>query len=219
MELAQTKEPGFRLESGMRVAQPGGARPPLTLTRQVSMHDAGSMPHETEPPVRYLFIVARNRPDILEQVKQRLRGDARIEVIVDRRHGERRQSGSSREPDRRRLDRRRPVKYWDDLSLFPTLVVQSRVPSYAELQQQLIVSTREAEALREESLRLRAEIASLESRLETLVSADVAFKADAVTLLTQAGDAVAALMATLRALGRHAAGSDPSRRPSEPSNR
>jgi hypothetical protein len=164
------------------------------------MHEAGSMPHPTEPPVRYLFIVARNRPDMLEQVKERLRGDARIEVIADRRYGERRRSAVPRNPDRRGADRRRPTKPHDDLSIYPTLVVQKRVESYAELQQKVIASARETQELREENDRLRAELSSLGDRLEALLSADAAFKADAIAHLTQAEEAASALIARFRAL-------------------
>ncbi len=164
------------------------------------MHEAGSMPHPTEPPVRYLFIVARDRPDMLEQVKERLRGDTRIEVIADRRYGERRRSAVPREPDRRGGDRRRPTKPRDDPSIYPTLVVQKRVESYAELQQKVVASARESQELREENNRLRAELSSLKDRLEALLSADATFKADAIAHVTQAEEAVATLMARFRAL-------------------
>ena len=157
------------------------------------MHEAESMPNETERPARYLFIVARNRADLLAQVKERLRGDVRIEVIADRRYGERRRSVAPREPDRRRVDRRRPTKSWDDLSVYPTRVVQKRVESYAELQQKVVAGARESQEL-------RAEISSLESRLEALMSADAAFKADAIALLTQTEESLVALMARFRAL-------------------
>ena len=158
------------------------------------------MQNETAPPTRYLFIVARNRPDILERVRERLHGDERIEVIVDRRHGERRHAALPPDPDRRSGDRRRPAKAWDDLTLFPTLVTQKRVPSYAELERKAAAYARDAEHLRAENDCLRVAISSLEYRLEALVSADVASKADAITLLTQAEDAVGALIARLRAL-------------------
>jgi len=157
-------------------------------------------PHPTEPPVRYLFIVARNRPDLLEQVKERLRGDARIEVIADRRYGERRRSAVPRELDRRGPDRRRPTKARDDLSVYPTLVAQKHVESYAELQQKVVASARESQELREENSRLRAELSSLNDRLEALLSADAAFKADTIAHLTQAEEAAVALIARFRAL-------------------
>ena len=137
---------------------------------------------------------------MLEQVKERLRGDNRIEVIADRRYGERRRSAVPREPDRRGADRRRPTKPRDDLSIYPTLVVQKRVESYAELQQKALAAARESHELREENSRLRAELSSLRDRLEALLSADAAFKADALAQLTQAEDAVLTLMARFRAL-------------------
>ena len=158
------------------------------------------MTNDTAPPTRYLFIVARNRPDILERVRERLHGDERIEVIVDRRYGERRRQDVRREPDRRAGDRRRPAKAWDDLTLFPTLVAQKCVPPYAELERNAAAYARECEQLRAENDCLRAAIASLEQRLEALVSADTASKADTIAILTQAEDAVGALIARLRAL-------------------
>jgi cell division protein FtsB len=97
-------------------------------------------------------------------------------------------------------DRRRPAKAWDDLTLFPTLVAQKRVPSYAELARNVAASARECEQLRAENDCLRAAMASLEQRLEALVSADAASKADTIVILTQAEDAVSSLIARLRAL-------------------
>ena len=116
---------------------------------------------ESESPAQYLFIVARNRPDILARVRERLRGDLRIEVIVDRRRAERRTSVGRHVPERRRAERRRPTRHWDDLSVYPTLVVQKRPESYAELQQKLMAGDRESQGLREENERLRAENAQL----------------------------------------------------------
>jgi hypothetical protein len=156
--------------------------------------------HETEPPARYLFIVARSRPDILAQVRERLRDDARIEVIADRRHAERRRDGAGREPDRRRAERRRPATSWDDLARFPTRVVQKRLPSYAELQRMAAAGAAEVETLRAENAALRAEIADLQRRLEAMIQADTALKTDAVATLAQAEDVVNALIARFRRL-------------------
>jgi cell division protein FtsB len=159
-----------------------------------------------ETPAHYLFIVAHDRPDILARVRERLRDDVRIEVIVDRRGTERRRTVASRTPERRRADRRRPTRHWDDLSVYPTLVVQKRVASYAELQQKLAAGGRETQALREENerlsadnARLRAVIAGLERRVEALVAADALLKAEASAMLTKAEEAVAALIAQFRA--------------------
>ena len=113
---------------------------------------------EPGSPAHYLFIVARNRPDILARVRERLRDDPRIEVIVDRRRAERRKSVGPHVPERRRAERRRPTRHWDDLSVYPTLVVQKRLDSYAELQQTV---TAESQRLRDENERLSAENAQL----------------------------------------------------------
>ena len=158
------------------------------------------MTNDTAPPTRYLFIVARHRPDILERVRERLQDDERIEVIVDRRYGERRREDVPREPDRRAGDRRRPAKAWDDLTLFPTLVAQKRLPTYADLERNTVACARECEHLRAENDCLRAALASLEERLEALISADAASKADTIAILAQAEDAVGSLIARLRAL-------------------
>jgi hypothetical protein len=147
-----------------------------------------------------LFIVARSRPDILERVRERLLGDERIEVIVDRRYGERRREDVPREPERRAGDRRRRAKAWDDLTLFPTLVAQKRVPSYAQLERNAAAYARECQQLREVNDCLRAAMASLEARLEAVISADAASKADTIAILSQAEDAVGSLIARLRAL-------------------
>lgn len=180
-------------------------------------------PQRLQQPSQYLFIVARNRPDILERVKERLRGDPRIEVISDRRHRERRTSRVAHTPERRRLDRRRPTRHWDDLSVYPTLVAQKRLEPYAELQAKAAAAARQAQALREENDRLYVEIARLQNRMHTLetreaglradtarlreelaalAAADATLKADACAILSQAEQAVGALIARFEALTR-----------------
>jgi hypothetical protein len=197
---------------------------------RTSAREFTHMTNEIEPHAHYVFIVARNRPDILARVQERLRGDVRIEVITDRRYGERRTSVVPCASDRRRADRRRPTRHWDDLSVYPTLVVQKRLASYAEVQQKAIASARESQALREDNDRLCAEIASLQRRLEVLaaqdrelraenlvlrvevgnlagrvealLSADAALKADAMTILAEAEQGLAALIARFQTLIR-----------------
>jgi hypothetical protein len=160
---------------------------------------------DTEVPAHYLFIVARNRPDILARVRERLRDDLRIEVIVDRRRGERRTGPVAQIPERRRADRRRPTRHWDDLSVYPTLVVQKRVESYAELQERVMASEREAHALRADNDRLNADnarlreaIVSTERRVEALAAADASLKADAAAMLAQAEEVIGALLVRFR---------------------
>lgn len=186
------------------------------------------MPNETQPSAHYLFIVARDRPDIVARVEDRLRADPSIDVIVDRRRGERRRCVVPHVPDRRHADRRRPTRHWDDLTVYPTLVVHKRLESYAELRQRAAAATRDCEQLREDNGRLQAEIAnlrvqltgraapdeelraenarlrdtvaSLETRLNALVAAEMAFNAETAAILGQAEQAVGALMATFQAL-------------------
>jgi len=70
-----------------------------------------------------LFIVARDRPDVLRAARERFTDDETILIVADRRQGERRQRTRPHEPDRRRSDRRRPLKFWEDLHARPCLVV------------------------------------------------------------------------------------------------
>jgi hypothetical protein len=55
---------------------------------------------------RFLFIVARDRPDVYADLQQQFQGNPEVEVLVDRRVSERRASQDPREPERRRSERR-----------------------------------------------------------------------------------------------------------------
>ena len=57
--------------------------------------------------VRYLLIVARTEPDLWRYLKHNFAGDDKVEVVLDRRRGERRQRTQPHEPERRRGERRR----------------------------------------------------------------------------------------------------------------
>ncbi len=52
------------------------------------------------------FIVSRDRPDLYQHLVQEFAGNENVKVLLDRRQGERRQSGDANLPDRRRVDRR-----------------------------------------------------------------------------------------------------------------
>jgi hypothetical protein len=177
------------------------------------------MSTNTDAGVRYLFIVARRSPDILVRVKERLHGDPRIEVIADRRYGERRRTSASHFPERRRRDRRRPTNVWNDLTIYPTLVAQRHVDSYAELERKVSATAADNELLREyigdlerridalvagdeqlraENARLGEEVAERERRLVALAAADAEFKADVAALLAQAEQTLGALIAAFR---------------------
>lgn len=62
----------------------------------------------TSPSVRYLLIVAANQPDLWRYLTSNFAGDAKVEVILDRRRGERRKRFEKRESERRRTRRRQP---------------------------------------------------------------------------------------------------------------
>jgi len=55
--------------------------------------------------VALLFIVARNRSDLFTSLKQQFSREekaGKVQILLDRRHGTRREQGKPPEPDRRR---------------------------------------------------------------------------------------------------------------------
>jgi hypothetical protein len=74
--------------------------------------------------MRHVWIVSRDRPDIYDYFKNRLFvGRADVEVILDRRHGERRRGAGSPPIERRQGDRRR-TSVEDDLARLAVAVVR-----------------------------------------------------------------------------------------------
>src|SRR2546425_9178314 len=55
---------------------------------------------------RHLFLVSRHEPRLYEYLVDRFRDDGNVEVILDRRRGERRSRSAHQGPERRRADRR-----------------------------------------------------------------------------------------------------------------
>ena len=55
---------------------------------------------------RYFFIVGQDQPDLRDYFTRWFSEVPEVEVVSDRRRGERRQGGQSRELERRRVDRR-----------------------------------------------------------------------------------------------------------------
>jgi len=53
-----------------------------------------------------LFIVARGDDHLYEELRQQFAANPEVEVLVDRRHAERRRDQALHDPDRRRGDRR-----------------------------------------------------------------------------------------------------------------
>ena len=72
--------------------------------------------------VRYLLIVAANQPDLWRYLTDNFTGDAKVEVILDRRRGERRQRIERHEPERRRARRRQP-SLQRDLGYRPVVII------------------------------------------------------------------------------------------------
>ena len=60
----------------------------------------------TSQPDRFLFIVSRGNAKLASYLQQHFTGDTTVQVLVDRRHSERRQRTTDIVPDRRRADRR-----------------------------------------------------------------------------------------------------------------
>lgn len=60
---------------------------------------------------RYLIVVARDQPALCDYLTRNFSGDAKVQVLLDRRRGERRQRVEPYEPERRRAERRR----WPDI--------------------------------------------------------------------------------------------------------
>lgn len=82
-------------------------------------------------PVRCLFIVARDQPDLWHHLRRDFCEDEGIQVILDRRRDERRRSVRAYDPERRRADRRRLPSIGDDLRYrsFVILHEQQGAPS------------------------------------------------------------------------------------------
>jgi hypothetical protein len=76
--------------------------------------------------LRHLFIVSRAHPWLYAHLLERFRDDPNVEVILDRRRGERRQDPSNRLPrdERRRRERRRRVAPEDDLGIRSHYIVE-----------------------------------------------------------------------------------------------
>jgi hypothetical protein len=55
---------------------------------------------------RTLFIVSRHHPDLYAYLRERFATDGAVEVVLDRRLGERRRRDATNEGDKRRAERR-----------------------------------------------------------------------------------------------------------------
>ncbi len=71
-----------------------------------------------------LIIVARDQRNLWVTIQRQFAAYTRIQVLQDRRRSERRQRFQRYEPERRRVDRRRPLRIENDLSWRPYLIVR-----------------------------------------------------------------------------------------------
>lgn len=76
--------------------------------------------------MRHFFIVSRDHPWLYAHLVERFRDDSKVDVILDRRIGERRSAISSvvTQHDRRKTDRRRTVPPEDDLRVRSHYIVE-----------------------------------------------------------------------------------------------
>jgi len=71
-----------------------------------------------------LIIVGRDQPNLWFAIQRKFAVYKRVQVIQDRRRRERRQRFHLYEPERRRVDRRRPLCIENDLYWRPYLIVR-----------------------------------------------------------------------------------------------
>jgi hypothetical protein len=76
--------------------------------------------------VRYLFVVSRAQPWLYRHLVERFEDDRNVDIILDRRIGERRRdpTRSPDAPDRRRGEHRRPVGPDQDLQIHSHYIVE-----------------------------------------------------------------------------------------------
>ncbi|HSB72103.1 MAG TPA: hypothetical protein VLT62_22465 [Candidatus Methylomirabilis sp.] len=74
--------------------------------------------------VGYLVVAARNRQDLHDYLRRQFSGDDRVEILLDRRRGERRRRIDPHEPERRRGDRRSGPGTDDRLHYYGLIIVR-----------------------------------------------------------------------------------------------
>ena len=61
---------------------------------------------DSQQAAKQIFVVARDREKLFDYAKRAFSGNSSVEVVLDRRRGERRGADKTGSPDRRRGDRR-----------------------------------------------------------------------------------------------------------------
>src|SRR5262245_37737720 len=83
----------------------------------------------TSPPDRFLFIVSRGNTKLATYLQGHFAGDTTVQVVVDRRHGERRQQTAEVAAERRRADRRSRPHVDKELRLTSFAIVTLPAPA------------------------------------------------------------------------------------------
>jgi hypothetical protein len=74
--------------------------------------------------MRHLFIVSREHPWLYAHLRERFEDDRDVDVILDRRVGERRATARQISYERRKADRRRPLSEDEDLRVRSHYIVE-----------------------------------------------------------------------------------------------
>jgi len=74
--------------------------------------------------IRVLIVVARDQPDLWQSLTRHFEANKDVQVLLDRRQGERRQRVQTYERDRRGPDRRRPPCIENDVSSRQYVIVR-----------------------------------------------------------------------------------------------
>lgn len=67
---------------------------------------------------RYLLTVAREKPALFDYLRQAFAGEKEVQIVFDRRRGQRRQRAPASESGRRRADRRSPPTTEENLRAY-----------------------------------------------------------------------------------------------------
>jgi hypothetical protein len=87
----------------------------------ISLHER----REDRLRVRYMVVVARDRTDRLQFWASQFAGESNVEVVLDRRRGERRAArADGAEAERRRRERRGVPRWDEDLRFHPVVLIQ-----------------------------------------------------------------------------------------------
>jgi hypothetical protein len=88
--------------------------------------ESGSPKAQPTEIIRALVVVARDQPDLRQSLTQHFAANEDVQVLLDRRQGQRRQRVQTYERDRRGPDRRRPPCIENDVSCRQYVIARPR---------------------------------------------------------------------------------------------